>query len=77
MVATVPAKMVTFAVDSFGKIAWKANPALYMVGFAVVQPARTTAIIPKIPIALFAKGPGATGGASPLLRNACASGDFK
>ena len=43
----------------------------------MVQPAKTTAIIPNIPIALYAKGPGATGGASPFDKKLSASGDFK
>ena len=48
-----------------------------MVGLAVVQPAKITAMIPNHPIALKAKGPGATGGANPSAKKTIPSGDFR
>src|SRR5699024_1251266 len=68
MEVTKPVKSVTFQRFQSGVTDWKASPALYIVGFAVDQPAITTHTAPAIPALLSAIMPGAIAPAAAAVK---------
>jgi len=63
--------------EALGIITFKAKLTLSIIKLAVVQLAKTTAIIAKIPLALLVHGPKATGKVSPLNTIVRAPEDFR
>src|SRR6266550_2784885 len=59
-VVTAPATSVTFQRFQLGEMVWRAMPARYSVGLAVVHEAMTTVTAPVTPAPREAMGPGAT-----------------